>query len=283
MKKQFSYTFSVLRYRHDPLADEQVNVGLVFHSPSARFSDFKARHTHGRFSALYPDLDHAAWRSKLRAIERGLSRIAEKEGANLFAQLADAGSLGRRVLPQDDSSFVWGEQGSGITTDPEGEFARLFERFVSLYDKEKRPVRQDADVWRPVREMLVSRGIANRLQRKVITSTADKVEFDHAWKNGAWHVVEPLSFDLASEDTIKDKARRWVGQLTTVSKGADEFHPHFIVGRPSSDDLMPAYKAALKILRTSPISPDIVEEANVASLVDQMEDDIRRHEELPRS
>jgi hypothetical protein len=278
MIRQFSYTFSVLRYRHDPLADEQVNVGLVFHSPAARFSDFKARHTHGRFSLLYPDLDRDAFRLKLRAIERGVSRIAEEEGDNLFARLSDATALGRRALPQDDSSFIWGEQGSGITTDPEGEFERLFERFVTLYDKEKRPVRQDADVWRPVRELLVSRGIAHRLQKKVIASPVDKVEFDHAWKNGAWNVVEALSFDLATEDTIKDKARRWVGQLTTVSKTEEKFTPHFIVGKPSSDALLPAYDAALGILRASPVAADIVEEANVASLVDQIERDIRQHE-----
>jgi len=283
MKKTFTYTYSVLRYRHDTLAGEQVNVGLVFHSPDGRFSDFKARHTYGRFSAMYPDLDGDAFKLTLRAIERGLSKIAEKEGSNLFAELSDAAALGRRALPQDDSSFVWGEQGSGVTTNPATEFASLFERFVTLYDKEKKLVRQDADVWRPVRDMLVSRGISNRLQKKVITSSVDRVEFDHAWKNGAWHVVEPLSFDLASEDTIKDKARRWVGQLTTVSKNSEEFKPHFIVGKPSSEDLMPAYKAALKILKASPVAPDIVEETNILALVDQMEDDIRHHESEPRS
>lgn len=282
MNKTFKYTYSVLRYRHDPLADEQVNVGMLLHSPDCRFADFRVRDTFGRFRAMYPDLDGEAFRQTLKAIERSFRKVSEGDGSHLLAPLQDAASLARKALPDDGSSFVWGDQGFGITTDPTAEFERLFERFVAHYDKEKRLTRADADIWRPVREMLASRNLSNRLQKKVIRSPVDAVEFEHAWKNGTWHVYEPLSFDLASEATIKDKARRWVGQLTTVVGTAETFTPHFVVGKPNANELLPAYEAAIGILKTSPIPPEIVEEEHISSLVDRMEDEIRHSDEQQR-
>jgi hypothetical protein len=252
---------------------------VLLHCPDGRFADFKVRDTFGRFRGMYPDLDGEAFRQTLKAIERSFRKHAEEDGSHLLAPLQDSAALARKALPDDGSSFVWGDQGSGITTDPSAEFDRLFERFVAHHDKEKRPTRADADIWRPVREMLQSRNLANRLQRKVIYSTIDTVEFEHAWKNGTWHVYEPLSFDLANEATIKDKARRWVGQLTTVVGTSETFTPHFVVGKPTATELLPAYKAAIGILRTSPIAPEIIEEKDIPSLVDRMEDEIRHSDE----
>lgn len=276
MSKKFPYTYSVLRYRHDPLANEQVNVGLLFHCPGARIAEFQIRDTMSRFRAMYPDLDAEAFKETLRSIQRSVSKIADSEGAHLFANLNDADSLARRALVRDASSFVWGDQGAGLTSDPTAQASSLFERFVALYDKERRALRQDSDVWRPVKEMLVSRNLARHFQTKVIASDLDKVEFEHAWKNGSWHVYEPLSFDLSSEEYIKEKARRWVGQLTTVAR-AENFTPHFVVGKPSAADLMPAYKAALKILAASPIQTEIIEENNIERLVDQIEVEMGEH------
>jgi len=56
-------------------------------------------------------------------------------------------AFGRQVLPDDDSSFVWGPVGSGLTADPAGTLARPYERFVARYGERPRPHRDDAAVF----------------------------------------------------------------------------------------------------------------------------------------
>jgi hypothetical protein len=278
MTEQFAYTYSVLRYRHDPLAGEQVNVGVILHCPKGRFCQFRMRHTFGRFRDLFPDLDGDAFKASLKAIERSVERVASHGGDGLFAGLENALAVGQRALPQDDSSFVWGALGSGLTSDPRAQLESLFERFVSLYDAQRKHVRGDADIWRPVRDMLDERHLVDRLQKKAIHSSIDTVVFEHAWKNSTWHCYEPVSFDLANEDSIREKARRWVGHLTTVRESTEPFKPHFIVGRPAAPELAAAYKAAIKMLEKSPIPSEVIEEDRIGYLVDKIEDEIRRHD-----
>src|SRR5262249_37082031 len=105
------FTYVVLRYRHDPLAAEFANVGVVLHQPASGFLNAKLRHTSGRISRIFPDLDGDALRSSLRDIERAIRRIARSEAGDLLRSLSDAAAVARRVLPEDDTSFIWGPLG----------------------------------------------------------------------------------------------------------------------------------------------------------------------------
>lgn len=108
----------------------------------------------------------------------------------------------------------------------------------------------------------------------------DEIVFKHAWKNGVWHVYEPLSFDLADSDGIKTKAREWLGHLAAVADGVTErFKPHFIVGAPGRPELRKAYDSALAILKKAPVPPEIFEESQVDDLIARIEDEVRAHGE----
>ncbi|MCK7468808.1 MAG: hypothetical protein MZU91_12245 [Desulfosudis oleivorans] len=50
---------------------------------------------------------------------------------------------------------------------------------------------------------------------------------------GVWHCRAPVSFDLASSDSIRDKAHRWLGQLTSVAGASEPFKLYFLVGEPA--------------------------------------------------
>lgn len=182
------------------------------------------------------------------------------------------------MLPDDDSSFVWGPVGSGLTADPVGTLARLYERFVARYDERPRSHRDDAAVWRPVHDRLAELKLADRLQPKTIASPFDRVEFEHAWKNGAWHCFQPLSFDLANEENIREKARRWAGQMLALKEATELFKPYFLVGSPSNRALEDAYRAALNILKLSPFSPEVIEETRIEDLVGRIASEIRQTE-----
>jgi hypothetical protein len=210
-------------------------------------------------------------RSSLRDIERAVKRLARSEAGDLLTWLTDAGVLARRILPEDDTSFVWGPLGSGLSANPTKTLDQLFERFVARFDEQPRVRRDDDAVWRPVRDRLAELHLADRLQPKKIESRIDAVEFQHAWKNGAWHCYQPLSFDLANEEGIREKARRWAGQMLALSNPIEPFKPYFFVGRPDNRNLASAYGAALEILKLSPGSPEVIEETEIDRLLRQIE------------
>jgi len=275
------YTYVVLRYRHDPLAGEFANVGVVVHDARSGFLDAKVRAAPGpRLTRMFPHLDGDAFKSALQGIRRGVQRLSAKEAGDMLASLGDAASFARRVMPNDDTSFVWSPVGSGVTDDPQKTLDKLYDRFVAQYDGKARTSRDDAAVWRPVRDLLVARNIADRLQPKVIRSDVDQVEFEHAWKNGAWHCYQPLSFDLASGDNIREKAARWAGHMWALDRADEAFKPHFVVGAPGNPNLRDAYGKALAMLRLSPGAPEVIEEAEAETLVDKIEGELKAHDHL---
>ena len=273
------YTYTVLRYVHDVTTGEFVNVGVVVHAPDARFVGTRLRTTHGRLSAMFPDLDRDAFRSTMRSIERALKVIATNYAEDdLFRAEGDAAVIARSVLPADDSALQWSPVGAGLAGDMDQLLDRLFQRLVSSYDdKPERTKRNDEDVWRPVRDKLEQSGIASRLGKTTIHGEVDELQFKHAWKNGIWHCYEALSFDLADADNIKDKARRWMGHLAAVRDASEQFKPYFIVGAPHDTTLMPAYHDALAILRKSPVAAEVFSESQTDELVARIEAEVRAH------
>lgn len=273
------YTYVLLRYRHDPLSGEFANIGVLLHQSASGFLEAKVRSTLGtRLTKMFPSLDTDSFKSGLQSIARRVTKLSAREGGDMLASLSDASAFATKVLPQDDSSFVWGPLGSGVTDDPLRTLDKLYGRFVAQYDGKAKTSRVDADVWRPVRDLLIARNIADRLQPKVIRSPVDQVEFDHAWKNGAWNCYQPLSFDLSSSENIREKAARWAGHMLALSDSEELFRPHFIVGPPSNPQLELAYEQALALLKRSPGTPEVVEESEAAILVDRMEDQLRAHD-----
>jgi hypothetical protein len=120
----------------------------------------------------------------------------------------------------------------------------------------------------------------SRLQEKTIVGNVDQISFKHAWKNGQWHIVEPISLDLSDAEGIKQKARRWLGHLAAVAEGSEPFKPMFVVGAPSEIELRPAFDTAIAILRRAPFEPEVFEENQVEDLVDKIEEEVREHDAM---
>ena len=278
MKQPYSYT--VLRYVHDVMTGEFVNVGVVLHAPEANFLGAKIRTTIGRIKDAFPDLDASAFRSAVRRVRAATDRAAREQLASgMFSGGGNAAVFAASVLPRDDSSLQWSQMGSGLAADPQAALDRLYDRMVARYDTKQKPRRTEEDVWRPVRQKLEERDLANCLQEKIIHGGRDDIVFSHAWKNGIWHCYEPVSLDLSEADGIKDKARRWLGHLSAVREGAEAFKTYFVVGAPRDPALEPAYRKALDILQAGPTDVQVYEEGDVDQLVAVIEAEIKAHSE----
>jgi len=211
-------------------------------------------------------------------INREAGKKFKFEAGSMLSIESNAGDFAKFISKIDDSSFVWSSVSSGITEDPNSAIEKIFDRYVAKFDSLDRSGRTDADIWRPVKDLLNSKQLTGRLQSKVIESDFDQVEFDHAWKNGKWHCYQPVSFDLVTEDSIRDKAARWVGHLWALREAHDDFEPYFLVGAPSNENLRPVYNRAVEMLKSSEGSPNVFTEEDVPDLVNEIEDQIRRHD-----
>ncbi|UQD99354.1 DUF3037 domain-containing protein [Bradyrhizobium japonicum] len=276
--KRHRYTYSILRYRHDPIAGEQLNVGVVLHSPDRLYLGARFRKNYGRLSKAFPDVDGSTLRQDLSRIEKAFERLTKMEGSDLFSIEKNAASFATRVVGPDDGSLIWSDLGSGTTESPEATLDKLFARMVTQYEDSTTPRRTDADVWRPVRDRLMELKVASILEKKTIASSKDEVEFEHAWKNGKWHCYQPLSFDLATVDSIQEKAARWVGHMVGLSSASEKFHPYFIVGKPSEPTLQSAYRRALDFIADAPLQPTIVPEEEVEAFANDLADRVHSHE-----
>ena len=277
MTKKQAYSYTVLRYVHDVVSGEALNVGVVMHAPGAAFLKVQTRKTIGRLKHVFPDLDRQAFVVAMRAIDRGFAALEKRlRKETLFQNHANAGSFAREVLPRDDSALQWSPVGTGLTADLESTFERLYKRYVVQYDVKSDKRRTDDDVWKPVRDKLIERGVNVPFQARTVVGSQDQIEFKKAWKNGRWHAYEPISLDLADADGIKDKARKWRGHLAAVADGAAEnIDLHFLLGRPENTSLMNAYQSAKVILENAHFAKEVVDENEIDVLVESIENEYR--------
>ena len=169
MTEKRAYSYTVLRYVHDVVSGEALNVGVVMHIQSTGLLKMQTRKTIGRLKKTFPDLDRHDFVETMRTVDRGFAAINKKgNGAPQFDRLSNAHSLALRVLPQDDSALQWSPVGSGLTSDPAKTFERLYERYVAQYDHKSDRRRTNEDVWRFVRGKLVERDVHIPFESKLV-------------------------------------------------------------------------------------------------------------------
>jgi len=279
MSTKYAYTYTVLRYVHDVATGEFVNVGVALHAPKAPYLSALCRTTYGRLSCTFPGLNGEHFRAVMRYIQTRFEQIGHRvrdqlnlDGATSVRDFAIS------VLPADDSSLQWSPEGSGRSDDPAATLEKLFERMVMRYDdRHVRVQRDDSEVWRHFKRTLETQQLLRYFEPRKISVADDEIEFEHTWKNGVLHCLEPVSFDLASPDSIRDKAHRWLGRIQSVAAGSEPFKMYFLVGAPQDAALEEAYNNAISILGKAPVEKTIWPESEAAELGQALTAEVDKH------
>lgn len=280
MSARVAYTYVVLRYVHDTTTGEFVNVGVALYAPETRYLAALCRTTYGRLNKVFPGVDGDHFRSLMRYVQSEFEMLGQRvreqlslDGAKSVAEFA------RAVLPPDDSSLQWSPMGSGQSANPEATLERLFERMVNRYDERgSRERRSEEDVWRHFKRTLEARHLLRYFEPRTISVEDDEIEFKHTWKNGVVHCLEPISFDLASADGIKEKAHRWLGRMTSIAGSADKFRMYFLVGAPRDEALAGAYRNALRVLSKASVEQKIIAEPEADEFADMLVAEVESHD-----
>jgi hypothetical protein len=272
------YSFSILRYVHDPITEEFINIGVVVFSKEAQYLNSRCTSQYGRISKMFAKIDGERFRQLTRYV---VSEI-QKVGAEIVKPLSGYAleALLGRVLPPDDSAFQFSKPGHGLSHNLDETMNELFERFVQKYNASVEPVRRnDDDVWKDVyREPLERRHVAAKLIPKEITTPDFSYRFDHSWKNKLWHVYEPVSLDLVDAQSLADKANRWVGRATSLVDSAEPWKIHVLLGEPREPRMKTAYIKAQNILHKMPGEHEFVKEAEAESFAEMVASEMKHHE-----
>jgi len=279
--KRNSYTYATLRYVHDLATQEFFTVGVAVLSPEEDFLAFHFRRSLGLAGEIFNGTTLRNFRALMRTIESRSKQIQAAFEANVLATGMPA-SLGDHLLeffPEDDSALQWSEIRSGLTSDVRATATRLFARYCGKYDRAKSRDRvTDRDAWQTFHRELVDRRLDPFFSEKRIQGKVDDVKFPFAWKNGIWHCIEPISFDLADGDSIRDKAHRHVGEISAIRDANEAFAVYFVATPPGTPGLDDAFNKAVKLLEGAPHEGiNVICAGNEGDLLDDFAKRIQTH------
>jgi hypothetical protein len=254
------------------------NIGVVLYAPDQRFLEARFATSYERLNAIFLKIDHLHFRALMRYMTNRFEELGAEIRDDLHVPPVNALSeIVKKVLPPDDSSLQWSQQGGGITDDPArvlGEsYKRLVERFIAGATQVSRT---DEEIVKPFKAKLGR--MVEKLSEKTIETKDYQYDFQFAWKNDIWHLYEPVSFDLVDPNSIREKANRWLGRGVALHDAREKFKIHFILGEPRQDGTKAAFENALHLLQKIPGQKQLVRENEVEDFAEHVTEEIVNHD-----
>jgi len=272
------YSFSVLRYVHDPTTQEFVNIGVAVFSAEAHYLRAICTQKYGRITHLFQEIDGPRFRQISRYLQEQICSAGQSQKSALpFEPNSSIEQVLARVLPPDDSAFQFSKAGVGLSNDLDRTLAELYQRHVERYTSAIEARRTDEDVWRVFREPLDRVLVTPRLNPKRIVAPSYEYDFQRSWKNEIWHVYEPISFDMVEAGSMLEKANRWVGRATSLMDSAESFKIHMLLGEPVDDRLKEAFIKAQNILNKMPGKKEFIRESEANAFAEELAREVAKH------
>lgn len=282
-----AFQFAILRYYHDPVTQEFLNIGVVLYSKERRYLKAIINKRYGRVSRTFNGIERNHYTRMVSAIDNQIGRLASQLlKPTLFDEYPDAlEMLLGNVLPTDDSSLRFGGFGGGVVADFDSELDRLFYRLVEKYEgRDDEPeTRRDEQVWHDYATLFSEYQIVEHLQPKTLGTSHYAYTFTHAYKNDRWHPVEAISFDLSDASYILEKANKWIGRTVMLGDSEEVGTLYFLLGAPRKrPELLEAYEnAALNLETKIRIPVKVIKEEDSADFAREFSALIQSHQKLP--
>ena len=277
------YTFRVIRYVHDSAVGEMLNVGVLLHAPAANYMGFKFEPLYSRLSSTFVNFDGENFRRYISRMEAALRRVAEgvQPSLGLYEPPRSMEAVTRLVFPDTGGSFQPGPLLAGITDDPAVELEIIFERMVaSQYRRETKTRRDDEEVW-SVYQRRLPQEVKRQLKAKTFETREFEATFPHTFKNGKWHILEPVSMDYADAGTIQKKAVDWLGNGVALEGHPDLGKMYLLLGAPQNEAYRVRYNRAKDLLNKIPVPHEIIEEDAATDFAEHITGYMREHGLLP--
>lgn len=279
---RYPFQYAVLRYVHDVITEEFLNIGVIVYSKPERFLKCLISERYGRLSTTFNGIERLNYSRIVSVIRQKVERLGiQLAQVSLFDTHQDRieDFLHQVVMP-NDASLVLGGYGGGLVEDLDLELERLYKRLVEQYiDIEEPESRNDQQVWAVYARSLVQYNVLEQLAPVTIQAPTYGHHFDHAYKNEKWHPIEPVSLDLVHSRSILEKANRWIGNATVLADSDAIGTLYLLLGAPRNRDLYEAYEYAVHNLETKITAMDVrvVKEENADQFSEELNQLIREH------
>lgn len=232
------FHYQLVRYTHDQVTGEFVNVGIVIFAPKFKFLEAKVVSKFSRISNFFEDINGYHLLHSLKHFQKEIASVRDELaffGSEAIAKPEPSlNQITSSILVRDDSALQLSEVRAGMDVDLEHAAEDLFYRMVDKYNTESGgEVKNDSHAWTKVYKSYFDKyGITSRLQDHTIETKADKITFDKSWKNGIWHCYQALAFDLKKEDSIKNKVYKWSGIVKALQAANEPLNLYFLTTSP---------------------------------------------------
>lgn len=279
---KMSFQFAVLRYFHDSVTQEFLNIGVVVYSKEKRYLRTLINKRYGRVSKTFDGIDRNHYGRMVSSVENSINQFGMKmEKVSLFDNYPDLISdLLDQIVSPDDSSLRFGGFGGGLVNNLDDELERLYVRLVERYEgREVSESRRDEQVWHDYAKLFSDFQIVEHLQPKTLGTDNYQYTFSHVFKNDAWHPMEPVSFDLADQGYILEKANKWIGRSLLLAESQELGTIYLLLGAPSRPELNEAYLTAARNLETkiSGVAVKVVKEEESEKFTKEFAEYVKSH------
>ena len=271
--------YQIVRYIHDQVTGEFVNIGVIVYQPEVQFLQAKFINRFSRITQFFNNVNGNHLLSTLRLFNQKLNLESERL-SELFSDHRSLVEITSSILPKDDSALVCSELMYGIDLKPDSFLEDNFERMVNKYiDDPNTAQRDDAWVWRKVyKEHFDRAGLTEKLTSHTISTGTDNIEFDKAWKNGVWNIYQTLSLDLKRTDAVKNKVYRWSGILNEIEKTQEGFHLYFLTSAKNRHKSLSKFiHKTLIDDRYNSLKVTLVDEKDASEFAEKVKNEIEAH------
>ncbi len=134
---EINYQYQILRYRHDAVSGEFVNIGIAFFDADSRFLCARITEKQERIARFFGSLSSAFLLSTTKHIENEFNKIAERLAIDKGLAYISIAEITSSVLPINDNGLFFSEVHKGWHYDHQNAFNETYHRLIGKYNGEK--------------------------------------------------------------------------------------------------------------------------------------------------
>jgi len=281
--KKFQY--QILQFYPDKVTGEFLNVGIVAFDSESQELVFKILRRVGAISQLFSNTNTRYLLKQLSTVQSSLTRIQaliinDKFHFNRYQHVDE---ITRQAFVRDDSALMFSDVRYSLDISLEHLVGYLSQRLLTLgmLDVDT-DIKSDKELWTKLFKVFFDEhNISPYLIERTVQTKYSEITFEHSWQNGHLNFFESVNFDLVREDNIKNKVRRWAGQIDELRTVEEDLHLYLLTKMPEENADMMAYIKSFLTDKSSPhLKVEIVTLSDIELVTAALEKEIANHHDL---
>lgn len=261
-----TFTYALLQYHHSQLLGEVLNIGLIVYFPIYKRFEFLSPDKLIRLRFAYPDVPEKTIKSYFKYFEKKVDDLNKQPDIFHDSDLSNSLKLflETEFLAPDSSVLQFGNFRTAVLYSQDLKLItnQLYNLYFSVFEHQENTVKKiDESILLKKYKKFLTDYLPDDTTAKdsgalyidytISPNSNSSIKFDVAWKGITdFHLVKPISFDLAKPDYIQKKAYQFFGQFLDLQDFARENKYQFdvILAKPKSKQLSKAYDNAIRLL-----------------------------------